>query len=430
MRPMSSAKAWIDRAVAAVDADRVTEELAALVGIPSVTGSESAVQEEVARRMERAGLGVRVLEVDPDRLAEDPDFPGSEVERDQLRVVAGHLNPGRDGRRLLLLGHVDVVPAGDPDTWTHPPFRPTIQNGLLYGRGACDMKGGVVAALEAVRAVSEAGVDLAGEVLVVTVPSEEDGGAGTLAAIRAGYTADMAVITEPTSLQVVVAHAGAITFRLQIPGKAAHASTRREGVSALDGLGVVLTALEEDEARRNAVETHPLMTALGLPYPTIVGKVNGGSWASTVMDSLVIEGRYGVRLGQSWQQAAEELRGALAPAWEAHPFLSRHPLRLEITGGRFETAELAPEHPLPVGLAAAAEWVTGSRPACVGVPYGADMRLLVNRGATPTVMYGPGDIRVAHAADEHVALEEVVTCARVLAAWLVDQLGTGEARAD
>ena len=159
----------------------------------------------------------------------------------------------------------------------------------------------------------------------MSVPSEEDGGQGMLAAIRAGCTGDMAVITEPTGLEVVIAHAGAITFRLVVPGRAAHASRRTEGVSALDKLGYLVAALAADEERRNAAETDPLMTALGLPYPTIVGTNHGGDWASTVIDRIVAEGRYGVRLGQTAREAETELRAVIEAACAADPFLREHP---------------------------------------------------------------------------------------------------------
>jgi acetylornithine deacetylase len=287
------------------------------------------------------------------------------------------------------------------------------------------MKGGLVAAIAAAAAV-RAALDLdelAGEVAVVAVPSEEDGGAGMLAAIRVGYVGDAAVITEPTRLEIVTVQAGAITFRLEVPGRAAHASTRREGVSALEKLEVLHAALRADEAARNAAETRPEMRALGLPYPTIIGTVHGGDWASTVPDLVVAEGRYGVRAGQTAADAAGELEAVIARACAADPWLRDHPAVVTISGGRFSSAELAADHPLPVGLAAAAEGVLGHRPPFVGVPYGADMRLLVREGATPTVMFGPGDVRVAHAADEHVDLTEVVACARTLAAWLARELG-------
>ena len=270
------------------------------------------------------------------------------------------------------------------------------------------MKGGVAAILGAVRAVAETTDPdrLAGEVLVAFVPSEEDGGQGMLAAIRAGVTGDLAVITEPSNLDVVVAHAGALTFRLTVPGRAAHASQRREGISALDNLWALARALEADETRRNAEETDPLMTALGLPYPTIVGIVRGGEWASTVIDRIVADGRYGVRLGQSPEHAEEELRACVDAACAEHPFLRDHPATVEIVGGRFGSARVPSDHPLPVA-SRRSERVTGRRPELLGEPYGADMRLLVNEGRTPTVIFGPGDVRVAHSADERVPLAEV-----------------------
>jgi acetylornithine deacetylase len=407
-----------------VDADRIERDLRSLIRIPSITGSEAAVQDEIERLFIDAGLQTERLEPDPAALArDDPDWPGAEMARVDLPIVVGRLGRG-GGRRVLLVGHVDVVPPGDLGTWTVDPWGAEVRDGRVYGRGACDMKGGVAAILGAVRALVGAGLadQLEGEILVASVPSEEDGGQGMLAAIRAGVTGDLAIITEPTGLEIVVAHAGAITFRLVVPGRAAHASVRREGISALDNLGLLVRALEADEERRNASETDPLMTALGLPYPTIVGKVEGGEWASTVMDRIVAEGRYGVRLGQTWRDAEVDLRRCLAEACEADPFLRDHPATVEITGGRFSSAQIASDHPLPVSLADAAEATLGRRPSLIGEPYGADMRLLINEGVTPTVMFGPGDVRVAHSADEHVPLAEVVDCARTLAAWLVREL--------
>ncbi|HSL34435.1 MAG TPA: ArgE/DapE family deacylase [Candidatus Limnocylindrales bacterium] len=410
-------------AVEAIDPARIERDLRDLVRIPSITGSEEMVQDRVEALLTEIGLGTARIETDPVAFMADPDFPGAEMPRTSLPVVTGSL--GRSGRRrLLLVGHVDVVPPGDPGTWTVDPWAGEIRNGSLYGRGACDMKGGVVSILGALRALVASGAadDLEGEVLAVFVPSEEDGGQGMLAAIRAGCTGDAAVIAEPTGLDVVIAHAGAITFRLVVPGRAAHASVRREGISALDNLYTLIRALEADESARNGAETDPLMTALGLPYPTIIGKIEGGEWASTVLDRVVVEGRYGVRLGQTWRDAEADLRACIEAACAADPFLRDHAVELEITGGRFSSSRVPADDPLPAGVAAAVEATLGRRPALLGEPYGADMRLLVNEGATPTVIFGPGDVRSAHAADEHVPLSEVADCARVLAAWVVREL--------
>lgn len=414
-----------------LDPGRLEAELRALVRTPSVTGDETAVTDLAARLLADAGAAVERLDVDPATIEADPDFPGTEMPRVTLPLAIGRLGrPG--GRRVLLAGHLDVVPIGDEGAWTVDPWAGEVRDGRLYGRGACDMKGGVVSILAAVRTLADAGnLDrLDGELVVALVPAEEDGGAGMLAAIRAlaredGSVAEAAVITEPTRLELIVAHAGALTFRLGVPGRAAHASVRREGVSALDGVFTLVRALEADEVARNAAETDPLMTDLGLPYATIVGKLAGGDWASTVLDRVVVEGRYGVRLGQTPEEAGAELRACIESACAADPFLRDHPATVEIVGGRFGSARVDPDGPLASGLAAAIHDVTGRVPARVGAPYGADMRLLVHQGRTPTVMFGPGDVRVAHSADEHVPLDEVAACGQALAAWAGRELRPG-----
>ena len=411
-----------------IDRERMISDLSELVRIPSITGSEEAVAAWATAALHGVGMTVEQVAADPVAIRADPAWPGQEMPRLALPVVIGRAGQ-TGGRRLILSGHLDVVPPGDPATWTADPWGAEIRDGALFGRGACDMKGGVAAILAAVRALHAVGdLDrLGGELMVVLVPSEEDGGQGTLAAIRAGATGDLAIITEPSNLDVVVAHAGAITFRLTVPGRAAHASRRREGVSALDKLWVLARALEADEDSRNATETDPLMKALGLPYPTIIGIVAGGDWASTVLDRVTADGRYGVRLGQSAADAEAELRTCISAACASDAFLAEHPATVEITGGRFGSARVASDHPLPVGLADVAEAATGRRPALLGEPYGADMQLFVNVAGIPCVIFGPGDVKVAHSADEHVPLDEVEACATVLAAWVWRELGTPDA---
>jgi acetylornithine deacetylase len=408
-----------------IDRPRLVDDLRALVRIPSITGFEEDVVAWAADALRSLGLVVETITPDLAAIRDDPAWPGQEMPRTSLPVVIGRIGrPG--GKRVVLSGHLDVVPPGDPATWTTDPWGGDIRDGALYGRGACDMKGGVAAILAAIRGLATAGdlERLVGELIVAFVSSDEDGGQGTLAAIRAGVTGDLAIITEPSNLDVVVAHAGAITFRLTVPGRAAHASQRREGISALDKLWVLSRALGLDETRRNGAETDPLMTVLGLPYPTIIGIVGGGEWASTVLDRVTADGRYGVRLGQSEAEAEAELRACITVACAEDDFLRDHPATVEITGGRFGSVRVPSDHPLPVGLAETVELVTGRRPALLGEPYGADMRLFVNVGDTPCVIFGPGDVKVAHSADEHVPLAEVEACAAVLAAWVRRELVT------
>ncbi|MBI3745896.1 MAG: ArgE/DapE family deacylase [Chloroflexi bacterium] len=412
------------RAGAAVDDARAVEDLVRLVRTPSVTGDERAVQDLAAAMLADIGCRVERIETDPAAFAAtDPEWPGAEMPRTELPVVVGRLGrPG--GRRILLVGHTDVVPIGDPARWTVDPWGGDVSDGQVWGRGAADMKGGCASILAAARAIVASGAAdvLAGELVIAFVPSEEDGGQGMLAAIRAGITADMAVITEPTDLDIVIAHAGALTFRLTVPGRAAHASMRRDGVSALDNLMTLIRALEVDEAARNAAETDPLMTALGLPYPTMVGMVRGGDWASTVMDRVVADGRYGVALGETWRDAEARLRRVIAGAAAADPFLRDHPPAIEFLGGKFSSARVPADHHLPTSLRGVASTTLGRTPDLLGEPYGADMRLLVNEGRTPTVIFGPGHVKRAHIADEGVPVADVTACARTLAAWVVSEL--------
>lgn len=396
--------------------DRLTERLSDLISIPSVTGDEAAIRDRVAEILDDIGLDVDVFDADLNAVVSDPGFPGMEVERTLLPVVCATLNPGAPGRHPMLSGHVDVVPAGDPASWASDPFTARLDGGRMYGRGACDMKGGVVAILETLDTLVETGHR--GPVSVAFVPSEEDGGSGTLAAIRRGIDADLVVIPEPTDLEIVTAHAGAITFRLVIPGKAAHAAIRTEGVSALDGLHTIRSALAEDERRRNARVPDSRMAELGLPYPTIIGTISGGVWASSVIDAVEITGRYGVKLDQGVADAADDLEHCLRTAWAADPFLSGFDMDFEVFGASFDSCEIPDDHELAVGMVEAVDSVTGRRTSPRGLPAGTDMRLFVNRAGIPAVLFGPGQLRVAHAANEYVEIEDVSVCADVLTHWV------------
>ena len=348
-----------------------------------------------------------------------------EAPRTTLPVVAGAIGLVGAPRRVIIAGHIDTVSPGPREDWSTDPFGAELRDGRLYGRGSLDMKGGVVAGLAALRALVDTETELQGEAVLVTVPSEEDGGAGMLAAIRAGYVAEMAIITEPTRLEIVTAQAGAITFLLTVNGRSAHAAYRLKGVSALEKLRVIHDGLLADErernqsraepghARRSASPTPPTWAA----YPAATGR-------RTVPDRVAVEGRYGVRLGETPEQAEQALRDAVAAACAGDEWLRDHPASIEITGGRFASAVVPHTHALPWSLGETARDVLGKLPDFVGVPYGADMRLLINEGATPTVLYGPGDPFLAHAPDEHVELEDVARCARVLAVWLMRALAT------
>jgi len=405
------------RRVIMVDRHRIEDRTLELVRVPSPTGTERAAIDLVTSWLEPIADEVDAWTVSMGEMETDPAYPGREVERDHVPVVAARIIGNRPGPTIVLTGHVDTVPVGDPTRWTRSPGG-EIDGDILYGRGAADMKAGLVAAIEAFTVLAERGRDFPGEVRLVAVPGEEDGGTGTLAAIRRGWTGDFVIIAEPTSgpngPQIVVAHGGALTFTIDIEGRSAHAARRRDGVSALDHFWTVHRALRDLEIRLNESETDVAMSALGLPYPTTVGIVRGGVWASNVMERLTAEIRVGVTIGESIEQAERRIESSLLDAIAGDPWLDEHPPRIERTGAAFGSSSINPDHPLVAAVADAAGAVTGIAPETIGVPYGCDMALWTRVGNAATLVYGPGDVRHAHATDEHVSLNEAADVAAVL----------------
>lgn len=394
-----------------------------LIAVPSVAGEETAAQELVADQMRRSGLRVDEWRLDFEALGRHPAYC-EEIPRQEGLGVVGALGEGVDGRRLILNGHVDVVPPGDLADWSHPPWQATIVGDRLFGRGAADMKGGLCCALFAAKALVDADVRLAGELVIESVIGEEDGGVGTLAALQRGYRADAAIIAEPTRLDVVTTQAGALSFRLTVFGAAAHGSVRLEGVSAVEKFLPLLSALEGLEERRNRAVAHGLMRRHSLPYALSIGTLRAGEWSSSVPDRLVCEGRYGVAVGEQPAAARREFEAAVEEACLADAWLSEHPPKVEWWGGRFEAAEISCEHPVVVTVRQAVHELAGEPAPVAGVPYGADMRLLINEGGIPTILFGPGDVRAAHRPDESVALGELRLAARVLALVAMRYCGT------
>lgn len=419
------------RVLAAVDDSRadLVAAVVDLLRIPSVGGSraEVDVQAHLAAAWEGEGLDVETFDIDVAALAAEPDFPGQEVDRSAALGVVARWGGTGGGPTLMVNGHTDVVPPGDPATWSGDPYDPRLVDVAgresLVARGACDMKAGLVAGWFAVRALRSAGVRLAGDVLLAPVVGEEDGGLGTYALLRHGVRADACVVPEPTDLDIVPANGGALTFRLLVRGVATHASRRTEGVSALEKFLPVLDALGALEADRNA-SVDPLMRRWPVAYPLSIGTVRAGDWASTVPDLLVAEGRLGVALGEDVADARGALEAAVAGACAGDPWLAEHPVEVEWWGGQFASGRTDPDHPLIAAVARAHAAAGGARPAAVyGGPYGSDLRQLVGLGGIPTVQYGPGDTRVAHAADEYVAVDDVLTAARALALVMLDVCG-------
>lgn len=383
----------------AIEPDTLARDTAALVAIPSVTGSELAVLERLGELAAGLGLDAELHEHDLAALRAHPGHPGEEVERHELFGLTITLPGSPDGPRLALDGHVDVVAPGTEE-WRLGPWSGAVEYGYVHGRGSLDMKGAVVAALHA---MADARGRNRGEVVLHAVASEEDGGLGTFAALERDERFDACLIPEPTGFEVVCAQAGALTFTGDVRGRGAHAAMRLEGESAIDAYVGVHAALAAHEREVNAGVEHPLMRELELPYPLSVGRIEGGEWSSSVPDRLSFEGRLGVRVGESLDEAADGLRAALAG----------HPVQLSFTGARFASGQTPPDHPFTALVRAAASAEAGREVAVAGVSYGADMRLFCERGI-PCVMCGTPGIELAHAVNERVAVSDLTRLGRTI----------------
>jgi acetylornithine deacetylase len=395
----------LEAALGRLDAAAIARDVGALVSVPSVTGDERAALERLAELAAALGLGADLHRHDLAALRAHPDHPGEEAERAELWGLTVTVPGARpDAPRLAVDGHVDVVPPGS-EPWRHgSPWSGAVEDGCVYGRGSVDMKGGVVAALHALAALG--GRAPHGEVVLVAVGSEEDGGLGTFAALERDSAFDACLIPEPTGFDVVCAQAGALTFEGVVRGVAAHTAHRLEGVSAIDRYVPVHAALAAHERALNADVEHPLMRALELPYPLLVGRLEAGEWSSSVPDRLVFEGRAPVRVGEAPAVARAAVEAAVAAAGDGD-------VELRWPGGQFASGETPADHPFARLVRDAVSAETGREARVAGVPWGADMRLWCARGI-PCVMAGPTGIELSHAVDERVRIDDLLAVARTL----------------
>lgn len=412
--------------------DRLAPEMfafiAGLVKMPSLPGNEGGVQTVVADKLRSLGLGVETVPCDFEELKRHPAFCDDGVPLDSRHNVVARWAPSAEGAQagangLMLNGHVDVVSPGDEVLWSDSPWSGIVRDGKLYGRGSCDMKAGLSAGIFAIQALQVLGFRPAKGVCFHSVVGEESGGVGTLATIIKGYRADGVIIMEPTGLDICPVQSGALTFRLKISGKGAHACIKQFGVSAVEKFIPVLEALNRLDRERHRGYTHPLFPDPTSVAPLSVGVVRSGDWPSSVPDELTAEGRFGIFPGESLAAARTLFVDTVMAAAARDPWLKDHPPVVEWFEGQFESGETSPDERVVLGLKKAHVEVCGKEPLLRGVTFGSDLRLYTNHASMPAVLYGPGSITDAHAADEKVDLGQVAECARVLALAIVECCG-------
>jgi succinyl-diaminopimelate desuccinylase len=373
-----------------VDPDEVLRFARRLIATPSENpgGTEDAV----------AGVAVEILE----DLGGRPEIVRGEEGRPS--VVARF---GRGDRPALAWnGHLDVVPAGDPSAWRHPPFGAEVVDGTLVGRGAADMKGAVASALAAVSAIRRSGVELAGRLDLHLVADEELAGLhGTKVLNERGYLdQDAAIVGEATDLNIALAQRGGAWITATARGRAAHGSTPQLGVSAITSMARFLLRIEEVLPD---IE-HPLVGR-----PTVnAAMIQGGSAPNVVADRCVVEIDRRIIPGETEPGKVLEPFDRLADAIRTEH--SEVDLSFAI-GLWTDAAEVTGDPAIADLCRAAVREETGRAPLDTGFTGITDARFYLNDRSIPTIILGPGSLGVAHTANESVEIAQLVAAARVYA---------------
>lgn len=372
-----------------MDEAQATALLGELVKIPSVNpdGTEAELARFIQSWSKENGLEATL----------DEKIPG----RPNVYVT---LRGAKRRPRLLFNGHLDVVPVGSG--WRHEPFGAEIEGGRLYGRGATDMKAGLASALVAAKALLDSGIELDGELVIDGVIDEEGPGRGTVQALKRGIPADFGVVCEPTRLEVVTASKGAVDFELKVTGKAAHSSTPEDGVNAIYKMNRVI-----DEIRRYsgtlAKKTHELVG-----HPTVsVDIIEGGvsTWIVPESCRIIVDRR--TLPGESAEEVSKEIRGLVEGMRKEDPGLV---IDLRFTQ-KDASCEISPKERVVGAFQKQCSRVLGRKVGVAGLTGTTDARFMINDYKIPTVIFGPGDLTLAHKPDEYVSLAEVHQAAEVYA---------------
>lgn len=404
--------------------DKGANFLSALIRAASTAGLEQDAQNLMAEKFRSMGMEVDIWEQGGEELINHPCFISPRTEFTGSPNVVGRLKGTGGGRSLIINGHIDVVPPGEPEQWSSSPWSGQIVEDRVYGRGASDMKGGMVSAILAVEALQSLDVKLKGDLLIESVVEEESGGSGTLAAILRGYRADAALIPEPSGMAVYPLQQGSMWFRITLKGLVAHGGTRYQGVSAIEKAMIVIKGIGELERRRNLpLSKEPLFEGLPIPVPINIGRISGGTWPSSVPDLVTLEGRMGVAPGETLEGAKKEMEEALLSLKAIEPWFEKHPPLLEWFGARWLPSSIAPDHPLFLLLLDAYRKVLGQEPEIKASPWGTDGGLITQLTGIPTLVCGPGVTEAAHYPDEYINLNTVLQAAGIYALTVMTWCG-------
>lgn len=329
--------------------------------------------------------------------------------------VVGTLKGSGGGKSLLINGHIDTMPFDNIDKWINHPLKPSIHEGKIYARGAADMKGGLVGAMLAVSTLVKCDLKLKGDLVFQSVVDEEGGGNGTISCVVKGYKSDAAIVAEPTELKLMPAHMGWVFFKLEVTGKALHSGMKNEGINAIEKIIKIIDGLNELEKEWLLKKRHPL-----LPPPTLnIGVIQGGMAGSVVPDYCMMD--FGAHYTPNeadenglGSKIEKEILDKIDLVCEDDTWLKEHkPVIVKYQQG--SPFEIKGNGDISKNIANSYKVVINSKPDVVGCVYGCDARIINNYGNIPTIMFGPGSIKTAHAINENIQVEEYMNYIKIMA---------------
>jgi acetylornithine deacetylase len=415
-----------DALIAAVDAgfDRQVALTAELVRFPSTRGNEHTAQDFMAGEMRRRGLSVDRFLVDVDQIRHLPGFSPVHVSYDNAWNVVGTKRASSGhGRSLIMNGHIDVVPAGPLDMWTTPPFEPRIADGWLYGRGAGDMKAGLVASLAVLDAFDHAGYSPASDIVVQSVVEEECTGNGALACLARGYRADAVLIPEPLQEKLIRAQIGVIWFQVHVRGIPVHVAQAGSGANAIEAAYDIMRRLHELEHEWNGrKDQFPPYVHVDHPINLNVGRISGGDWASSVPAWCTFDVRVAIFPGQDIAGAKREIEAAILDASRRNLFLQNNPPEIVYNGFEAEGYVLKDAEEPVAALSRAHREIFGVQLEEIASTATTDARFFGLYGDMPALVYGP-KAELSHGFDERVCLESLRQVTKAMTLFAAEWCG-------
>ena len=405
--------------------DDAVDLLQRLVREPSLLGQEHTAQALMRREFESMGLKVHEFEIDEAKIRDRPGYSPSILPYDGRTNVVGIHRPrgAAHGRSLILNGHSDVVPVGTAALWTRPPFEPWIDGDRLYGRGAADMKAGIVAYTMVLRALRRLGLEPAAEVILQSVVEEECTGNGALACLAEGYVADAAIIPEPGE-GLMSAQMGVMWMTIDVHGLPVHAAYASTGVSAIGFAQYLVERLRELEAEWNRPDArHPMYCSHQHPINFNLGRLAGGEWTSSVPTHCRVDMRLGFYPGLSPAQVRAQVEALLERAHAAHPQHASVQYKVSYQGFQAEGLVVDLQQPSMQLLMDCHRQVhEGRDPALTALTATTDVRFFHLYGQIPSTCYGPQGSDI-HGIDEWVSLSSLERVTTVLALFVTRWCG-------